>query len=85
MRRSAILLAVLLAGCGATVKPTPMTNGRDGAVISCDGLLYNWKICDRAARKTCPRGYDIVDREEKKNHTDYGSYTTRKLVVSCRQ
>jgi len=84
MRRSAILLIVFLTACSATVKPT-LTNGRDGAVIACDGLLYNWKICDKAARKTCPGGYDVVDRQESRNHTDYGSYPTRKLVVNCKQ
>ena len=54
MRRSALLLIAFLSACSATVKPT-LTNGRDGAVISCDGLLYNWKICDKAAKELEPR------------------------------
>jgi hypothetical protein len=84
MRSLAILLTFFLAACGATVNPTRTATGRDALAISCDGLVYNWNICNRAAARACPRGYDVIDREEKKTYTDYGSFMSRKLVVSCR-
>jgi hypothetical protein len=84
MRSLAIFLVFVLAGCGASVNRTRTANGRDGAAISCNGLLVTWKSCDRAAAKACPSGYDVVDRQEKKTYTDSGSFMSRKLVVSCK-
>jgi hypothetical protein len=84
MRSIAILLVVVLAGCGASVNRTRTANGREGAVVSCNGVLQAWKTCDKAAAKVCPGGYDVVDRQEKKTNTDSGSFMTRKLVVSCK-
>lgn len=84
MRSIAILLLVVLTGCAASVNRTRTANGRDGAIISCNGLTATWKTCDRAAARTCPRGYDVVDRQEKKTYIDSGSYMSRKLVVSCK-
>jgi len=84
MRSIAILLVVVLAGCGASVNHTRTANGREGAAISCNGILLTWKTCDKAAVKACPGGYDVVDRQEKKTYTESGNVMTRKLVVSCK-
>jgi uncharacterized protein YceK len=84
MRSIAILLVVSLTGCGAMVNHTRTASGRDGAIISCGGLLRTWHDCDKAAANACSSGYDVVDRQEKKTYTDSGSFVTRKLVVSCR-
>ena len=84
MRSSGILLLIALAGCGADVTRIQMANGRDGASISCDGRTVTWRSCYSAAERTCPGGYVVIDRQEKKAYTDAGSYPTRKLVVTCK-
>jgi len=84
MRRIAILLLIVLAGCKADVTRMQMANGRDGASITCDGRTITWKSCYTAAEKTCPGGYIVIDRQEKKAYTDAGPYPTRKLVVTCK-
>lgn len=81
---SIAMTLVILTGCGATVHPTRTASGREGAAISCDGLLSTWKRCESAAAKACPRGFDVVDRQEKRIYVDTGSFKGRSLVVSCK-
>jgi hypothetical protein len=84
MRGATILLVLTLSGCGATVSHVQGSSGRDTVTLSCGGLFRSWSMCDKSAASSCPGGYDVLDRQEKKTYTDTGSFVTRKLVVACR-
>jgi hypothetical protein len=66
-RLSFILITILLAGCatGPFSQKRDIDNGgqQQGMVISCSGYK-SWADCDRAAANACPKGYDVINKEE---------------------
>jgi hypothetical protein len=66
-RLSFILVTILLAGCasGPLSKKSDIDSGsqQQGMVISCSGYK-SWADCDRAATNSCPKGYDVISKDE---------------------
>jgi hypothetical protein len=62
------LMAAALAGCASG----PLSSKRDlessgkqeGTVITCSGGYKTWLDCDRQAAQTCPKGYEVLSKEE---------------------
>jgi len=58
---------VLLAGCATG----PFSGKRDldsssqqvGTVVQCNGYK-SWEDCDRYAKQACPKGYEVISKEE---------------------
>jgi len=61
------MLSILLTGCASG----PFSSSRDlesggkqeGIVVTCNGYK-TWADCDQAAAKVCPRGFNLLDKDE---------------------
>ncbi|GJH00266.1 hypothetical protein [Paraburkholderia terrae] len=84
MRLIAILCAVALAGCAASVDRIQTGDGRTGYNIECGGSAYSWAKCYKAATKACPTGYDVLSRDGSTTQTNYGPAVDRSMVVACK-
>jgi len=78
------VLALALAGCGATVESMVAPDGRQGYVLSCDGSGGSWSACYQAAAQACAGRYEILDRQQTGTATPYGPLINRNMVISCR-
>jgi len=72
---------VLLAGCATG----PFSGKHDlesssqqaGTVVNCGGYK-TWEDCDRYAKQACPKGYEVINKEENL------AISSRSLRVSCK-
>ena len=85
MKKIFFVLALLLSGCAAVVKPMTTPDGKQGFLISCDGSADDWSSCYEAATKACNGPYNIVDRNESSTPTAYGPLVNRHLISECRK
>jgi hypothetical protein len=79
------LVAALLSGCAASVERMPTADGRDGFNIECGGSAYSWAKCYKAAAKTCPSGFDVLDRDSSSTASQFGPVVNRSMVVACKR
>ena len=67
MKRIALVLVVTtLAGCstlGIDMGGAKKNESRELTTINCGGFL-GWEACNAKAAEICPKGYDVVKREE---------------------
>ena len=78
------LVALVLSGCAAGVKPVTTPGGERGFVVTCDGSADDWSTCYNAAASACGGKYGIVDRNESSTPTAYGPMVRRHLVAECK-
>lgn len=65
MQKIALVIAMTtLVGCSALGIGGTKTNARPEPItVNCGGFL-GWDTCNAKAAETCPKGYDVVKREE---------------------
>jgi hypothetical protein len=63
----------------------PTADGRDGYNIECGGSAYSWAKCYKAAAKTCPSGFDVLDRDSSSTASQFGPIVNRSMVVACKR
>ena len=83
-----------LCGCSATVKPMQTSatvkqmqtpDGKDGALVTCDGSADDWASCYAAATMACSSGkYRVIDKNESTTPTAYGPLIRRNLIAECK-
>jgi hypothetical protein len=76
-----ILLSIMLAACESgpfsAKRDLDASSKQDGTVISCSGYKA-WQDCDRAAAQACPKGYEVLNKEENI------AVQARSLRISCK-
>lgn len=79
--KSYLMLLFLLASCAQLTKGAeqPVMQYRDINTYktTCSGAAEDWGSCARKAKRTCPNGYDIVEKIQ----DGYGAI--RGLIFSC--
>jgi hypothetical protein len=83
-KMNAALIALILTGCAAGVKPITTPDGKRGFVVTCDGSADDWSTCYQAATKACNGKYGIIDRNESSTPTVYGPMVRRHMVAECK-
>jgi hypothetical protein len=58
-----VLLALYLAGCTALGMGGKKAEPRELTDISCSGFV-GWEACHEKAKAMCPKGYDVVMKDE---------------------
>ncbi len=81
-----VLVLVLLNGCAIT-KQIKTPNGNDGYYISCNGLAVSISVCYEKAAKLCPKGYEIIDKNNNSGvaitpHA-IGSMSKKGIFIEC--
>ena len=80
---SALLLSViLLTGCQQLLhgQQQPVRTKSNGDyLVGCGGAVETWGSCNDKAMNTCPKGYDLIAKEE--NSTG----TVRELTFRCKK
>lgn len=74
-----ILTTILLTGC-ATVKPATLSDGSKGFVAACGGTAVTWSTCYEQATKSCPDGFETIDKE----HFVHEGFVKRNLYFACK-
>jgi len=74
----AVLVFLLLAGCGATVSKTYLPNGEQGYAIDCSAAGADLIDCYEKAGNVCgSNGYEIAG-------TGGAAYSSRAMLIKCR-
>ena len=58
---------ILLAGCAQLMhgqQQPVIEKGNNTYFTTCSGTVEDWGSCNRKANKTCPNGYNTVDKFE---------------------
>lgn len=86
MKLLAIVMMFFLTSCaqlanpGGAAQTVKIKDAKQNMMwTSCSGVVDDWSDCDHRARKTCPGGYETVDRVENV------ASTGRELTFRCRQ
>jgi hypothetical protein len=63
------VLAVSLSGCAQLMKgelqPVTIKNAKDNTMFTtCSGMVEEWNSCYQKAGKTCPNGYETLEKVE---------------------
>ncbi len=55
------------------------TKSNGDYLVGCGGAVETWGSCNDKAMKTCPKGYDVITKEENSNGT------LRELTFRCKK
>ena len=81
MKKLMIILVVLLGACSS------LQNFQEQPVVAltsnsykttCNGMAEAWDSCSRKAKRTCPNGYNILDKVQAND------FVHRELSFSCK-
>jgi hypothetical protein len=67
---TSIVVVLLAAGCAQLGRdqPAPVVRLKNAAQklmsVDCSGPANDWGVCYSAAGKSCPNGYDVIDKQE---------------------
>jgi len=66
MKTAFLVVFIFLSGCaqlmnGAT-QPVVMKGGN--MFTTCSGAVEDWSSCNNKASKTCPKGYEVLEKAE---------------------
>ncbi len=70
----------MLVGCGATVKPAMMPDGKQGLLATCGGTAVTWSSCYEDATSACSNGFNTIDREQ----FSHDGFVKRNLYFTCK-
>jgi hypothetical protein len=77
-----LMIVTLIAGCTtgplSTKRDLEASSQQQGTVVSCSGGYKTWQDCNNAAAQLCPKGFEILERDENIN------MQARSLRVSCK-
>ncbi|MDP3677669.1 MAG: hypothetical protein Q8R23_01095 [Methylotenera sp.] len=82
MNKILILVMLILSSCAQLMKgeEQPVTQFRDIKTFktTCSGSVEDWGSCYRKAKRTCPNGYEVTDKEQDSNGI------VRKMIFTCK-
>ena len=87
-----VAIFIFLSGCGF-IPTAPISvilpDGSDGFSISCNkkqGIVINenWAHCYKMAGKSCPQGYDVIDKRQREMPEAF-TYEPRFMVIKCKK
>lgn len=64
---SLILIAILMTGCAQLMhgeQQPVVAKGKGTFFTTCSGTVEDWGSCNQKAGKTCPKGYEVLDKFE---------------------
>jgi len=76
------MLLVLLSGCAQLMhgeQQPVISKGKGAFFTTCSGSVEDWGSCYRKAGKTCPNGYEVLNKFE----SAVGG--RREFTFSCKQ
>ena len=60
------VVSILLSGCAqlmnGQLQPVLMKGGN--MFTTCSGAVEDWSSCNNKASKTCPKGYEVLEKAE---------------------
>lgn len=64
-----LLLAIIVAGCAqlqhGQIQPVIVKDYKNKILFTtCSGAVENWASCYDKARNSCPKGYELIDKQE---------------------
>ena len=84
-----VAIFIFLSGCGL-IPTAPISvilpDGSNGFSVSCNkiGPGENWAHCYEMAGKSCPQGYDIIDKRQREMPEAF-TYEPRFMVIKCKK
>jgi hypothetical protein len=77
-----VMIALMFTACAQLMKgeEQPVRQFRDTNTYktTCSGSVEDWGSCHRKAKRTCPNGYEVTDR----NNDSRG--IVREMIFSCK-
>lgn len=77
-----VLISTSLFGCANLMKGAeqPVIQFRDAKTFktTCSGMAEDWGSCHRKAKRTCPSGYEVTDRNNDSNGI------VREMIFTCK-
>ncbi|OYY79986.1 MAG: hypothetical protein B7Y34_06685 [Methylophilales bacterium 16-45-9] len=77
-----VLIALSTVACAQLMKgeEQPVVQFRDTKTFktTCSGTVEDWGSCHRKAKRTCPNGYDVIERK----NDSRGIF--REMIFSCK-
>jgi hypothetical protein len=82
MNKLLLACIVLLTSCSSlsNFQEQPVVPFRDAKTYktTCSGMAEDWGSCNRKANRTCPKGYDVIEKQQDSNGIE------RSIIFSCK-
>ena len=83
MRVAGLIIASIVVGGCVSAKPINLPSGQQGYSVTCIRQDLGWAQCYEVAGKTCPSGYEVVEKFEGEFATLSGQASGSSAAVSA--